>query len=308
MKILITLFLLFYSVLIIAQSRSLVPGKKSKMFGKRDLRDLRGFGLQSQFGLTYLMTSRNKEIVEAPGSIHENDSYGKLGVYGEVGMIHFPKKRSKLSLKMKTILVSYFDWGIGFKYFRGGENTNINYSIFIDPSSQTYDFRLAHGNVYGRFSIHKNIHFKKKANGNKSKIFLDNSLGINIESRIIDRSTTTTSHMFDYKSQNLYNPLYAQIHYGIGFGVKLKRGSYIVSGFSVPILGYQSTRRNTSFSSSYLFNSEHYFGNPSLRWFSSKYWPILFQIKYMFLFEKKQDSCRPALINSQDKKTQKNRK
>ncbi|MBB79154.1 MAG: hypothetical protein CL844_09160 [Crocinitomicaceae bacterium] len=308
MKTLITLSLLFYSGFIFAQPRNLIPGKKSKMFGKRDLRDLRGFGLQSQFGLTYLMTSRKKEIIEAPGSTHENDSYGKLGIYGEVGMIHFPKKRSKLSLKMKTVLVSYFDWGIGFKYFRGGENTNINYSILIEPSSQTYDFRLEHGNVYGRFSLHKNIHFKKKANGNKSKIFLDNSLGINIESRIIERSTSSSLYMFDYKSENSYNPPYAQIHYGLGLGVKLKRGSYIVTGIRAPILGYQSIRRNNSILSSYPLNSEHYFGNPSLRWFSSKYWPILFQVKYMFLFEKKQDSCRPALINSQDKETQKNRK
>lgn len=308
MKTLITLTLLFYSVLIIAQPRSLVPDKKSKMFGKRDLRDLRGLGLQSQFGLTHLMTFRNKEIIEAPGAIHENDSYGKLGVYAEVGMIHFPKKRSRLSLKMKTILVSYFDWGIGFKYFRGGEITNVNYSIFIYPSSQIYDFRLAHGNVYGRFSIHKNIHFKKKANGNKSKIFLDNSLGINIESRIIERSTSSSLYMFDYKLENSYNPLYAQIHYGLGLGLKLKRGSYIVTGIRVPILGYQSVHRNNSILSSYPFNSEHYFGNPSLRWFSSKYWPILFQVKYMFLFEKKEDRCRPALINSQDKETQKNRK
>ena len=50
-----------------------------------------------------------------------------VGFFAEVGMAHFPKKRAKISLWLKTVLVSYYDWGIGFKYLGGSEKTTINY-------------------------------------------------------------------------------------------------------------------------------------------------------------------------------------
>jgi len=280
MKLVIGFIAVLISTLAFAQPRDLTPNKRSKAFGSRDFRNLRGVGLQVQLGPTYLMTNRKNELIEAThtndgfAGNYTHDQFGELGVYGEVGLMHFPKKRSKLSLKLKTVLVSYYDWGVGFKYFRGGEKGSINNT---DPK------RLDHGNVYARFSLHKNIHFKKNRGRDKTALFLDNSLGINVDYRVL-------------ASDPGHNPLHVQLHYGLGVGFKLKRGAYLIPGVRVPLLGYQSKSAMGTI-----------IGNPSLYWGSSRYWPILFHVKYMFAFEKKSKGCATGITNEQDKNTQRKR-
>ena len=227
-------------------------------------------------------------------------------------MFHFPKKRSKLSLALKTVLVSYYDWGIGYKHFRGGEDTHYN---LIDPNSggksalpvQRHTFM--NGHVYGRFSIHKNIHFKSKRNRkDKTDFFLDNSLGINVDYRLLqgyDRPNEGDYSVSYYPFDQQYSgPLFAQLHYGLGFGFRLKRGAYLIPGVRAPLVGYQQVQPAATQS----MGGASKFGNPSIHWFSSKYWPILIHVKYMFLFEKKnKNGCPPAEINTQDRETQQNR-
>jgi hypothetical protein len=304
MKLIIVFIALFISTLAFAQPRDLTPNKRSSAFGTRDFRDLRGVGLQVQLGPTYLMTNRKNELVEAnltnDGFLgnYSHDQFGKLGVYGEIGLMHFPKKRSKLSLKLKTVLVSYYDWGIGFKYFRGGENIQVNNNVTNNNSTEV--FRLGHGNAYARFSLHKNIHFKKNQGRDKTNFFLDNSLGLNVDYRVMDQSDAYASvYPTTVISEQRYNPLHVQLHYGLGLGFKLKRGAYLIPGVRVPILGYQSTTGAGS--------SSTVIGKPSLHWFSSTYWPILFHIKYMFVFEKKTKGCATGITNDQDQNTQRNR-
>ena len=108
--------------------RDLTPGKKRDAFGtSRSTCTLRNFGMQFQLGGTsYLTRLNNPEIEATPTESlfrgnYVHDPVGKLGAFAEIeGLFHFPKKRSKLSQALKTILVSYYDYGIGFKYFRGG--------------------------------------------------------------------------------------------------------------------------------------------------------------------------------------------
>ena len=292
MKLIIGFIVVFISTLAFAQPRDLTPSKRSKAFGKRDFRALSGVGLQMQLGATYLMTNRKNELIEATHANNDfvgnymHDQFGKPGVYGEIGLMHFPKNRSKLSLRLKTVLVSYYDWGIGFKYFRGGENVSINNTG--TNNSSINEFRLDHGNVYARFSLHKNIHFKKNRGRDKTNFFLDNSLGINVDYRLLDQPAPTSSVN--------YSPLHVQLHYGLGVGFKLKRGAYLIPGVRLPLLGYQSTNTLGTV-----------IGKPSLHWFSSRYWPIMFHVKYMFVFEKKSKGCDTGITNEQDKNTQRNR-
>ena len=106
--------------------RDLTPNKKKDAFGTRDFRNLNSYGLQFQLGPTWTMTRSINEELDSPRGPYYHDPRGRLGVYGEIGMFHFPKRRSALSKKLKTILVSYYDWGIGFKYFRGAEDIRLD--------------------------------------------------------------------------------------------------------------------------------------------------------------------------------------
>lgn len=291
--------------------RDLTPSKKRDAFGKRDLRALNNYGLQFQLGATTLLTRLNNDQIDVETPTNDgfrgnytHDPYGKIGLYGELGMFHFPKKRSKLSLALKTVLVSYYDWGVGFKYFRGGEQIEAN---FIDAggttvSSDEQTFNFSYGNVYGRFSLHKNIHFKKNRD-EKTNFFLDNSLGINIDYRVMTTSDSYSWYTVMTENQAYSNPLQIQLHYGLGFGFRLKRGSWLIPGVRTPILGYQQF---VSFEGS-SDKGESSFGRPSTYWFSSRYWPLLIHVKYMFALEKKAKGCPPVEVNDQDKNTNKSR-
>lgn len=290
------------SGLVVNAQRDLTPRKKKDAFGTRDLRNLSNAGLQFQLGPTYAFTKLKNDVYEVDpatqlyrGSYY-HDPKGRLGVYGEIGMFHFPKKRSGLSLALKTVLVSYFDWGVGFKYFRGQELNHLdsldNIGNKIGEAEEMY--ALGHGNVYGRFSIHKNIKLSEA-------LFLDNTLGINLDYRLIQR---TDAYDWPPMTDNpqYTKPFQGQLHYGLGLGVRLKRGSYMIFGARTPILGYQSVTPDVNHNG----EKSNMFGKPSFHWYSSRYWPILFHFKYMFLFEKKAKGCPPVEINEDDRERYRN--
>lgn len=277
--------------------RDLTPNKRGSAFGKRDFRALNNYGIQFELGASYMLT-RTKNPTKTFGLGNQNqytiDPAGRLGAYGEIGMMFYPKKRSKLSLALKTILVSYYDFGLGFKYFRSKEEMDISRlsstGNVLSTTSTMGEYNA--GNIYGRFSLHKEVHFK-----NAKKFYLDNSIGVNVEYNILaDKAKNgDDDHMAALSGvsapQHYHGPFIAQLHYGLGLGFKLKRGSYLVPGARIPILGI----------------NEWHKGNPSMKWFSRSYWPILFNIKYMFLLEKKAKNCPAVETNDQDKETQRNR-
>ncbi len=299
MKNFFLILLLFITAISFSQ-RDMTPGSRKQAFGKRDFRNLSNTGLQFQLGPTYLMTrTKNPSVLFDNGVTNGRytiDPKGLLGFYGEIGLTHFPKKRSKLSLALKTVLVSYYDWGIGFKHFRGQENLTLER---LSPSGAVlgtakYQGNFNSGFIYARFSLHKNVHFKALKN-----FFLDNSLGFNLDYNVlvpkVDFATSQYQATLNIVGapQHYHTPFVAQLHYGLGFGFRLKRGAYLIPGVRVPILGI----------------NEWHKGNPSLKWFTRSYWPILFHVKYMFLFEKKSKpgSCTGAATNDQDKNTNRNR-
>lgn len=307
---------IFLLSLALHAQRDLTPDSRKSAFGKRDLRSLSNYGLQFQVGATYLMSRLENPVYEVTANANGfrgsflHDPKGQLGAYAEIGMFHFPKKRSKLSLALKTVLVSYYDWGIGFKYFRGMQNAEVQFKdVLGNPvgAPEVTPYRFSFGHIYGRFSLHKNVHFKTKRSREKSNFFLDNSLGLNVDYRVTTKSDAFVHPLpivVDSVTPRYSAPLHVQLHYGLGFGFRLKRGAYLIPGVRAPLLGFQMTQAIPTNS---LGGGKSTFGNPSFQWFSSKYWPILIHVKYMFAFEKKQKGCPPAEINDQDKNTQQNR-
>ncbi len=309
MKYVVIISALLLSGLSFAQ-RDLTPGKRSDAFGKYDLRKLNNYGLQFQLGATGYMTKLKNQTVDVtdPTSAgfrgnYMHDPCGKTGVYGEIGMFHFPKKRSKLSLALKTVLVSYYDWGVGFKYFRGSETIHANFTDALGTviGSDSRSYKFSQGNLYGRFSLHKNMYFKRHRE--QINFFLDHSLGLNVDYRLLTKSEDYTWYGVMTQDQQYTKPLQVQLHYGLGFGFRLKRGAYLIPGVRTPLLGFQNTV--PAYNSSDKGSNE--FGRPSIHWYSSRYWPVLIHVKYMFAFEKKpKKGCPPAEVNDQDKDTMQN--
>jgi len=283
MKYLVLILLFFFSIYSQAQ-RNLTPrsgSKRGSVFGKVDTRELKNYGLQIEGGVTYLRTKDNERVfLDNNGRPIDYlvDPNGLPGVFFDIGTAHFPTNEPRLNLLGKRI-ISYYDWGIGFKLFGGGESTDVNYYLpngnLINSTEGSGSFY--NGYVTGRFTIHNNYYFSKK-------FYLDNGLGINFDYRVLSGNETYNNF---YVAQKSHNAFVAQLHYDVGLGIKIKRGAYLIPGIQLPILGM----------------AEWNGFKPSLDWFSSNYRPILFKIKYIYLFEIKRTStsCRDA-GSEEDKK------
>lgn len=297
--------------------RELNPRNSKKMFGgARSFQDYNLYGIQFQLGGTATLNGRRDDRHDVNGEFrgdYLHDPKTRLGAYAEIGMFHFPKKFPKIKLwkdsqgkRKYFILVSYYDWGLGFKYFRGAEDITANFEDasggYIGSETNTYGF--SNGNVYGRFSVHKNQYFKPKKRKKKLNFFLDHSLGFNFDYRLFHTAETYTD-WFPVMEQNqqYYRPFHAQLHYGLGFGWSPRRGMFIIPGVRLPIVGYHAATPQIDGGG----NKESYWGKPSMHWYSSRYWPLLFNVKFMFSLPKKQKGCATGITNDQDQETQRNR-
>jgi hypothetical protein len=270
--------------LILAFSFSLhgqyVPKKKKKDFfgGQQDLsRQPSNIGLSLNIGPTFTMASSNKIASTITSS---NSQAGKIGGNFEIGLTHYNMKSPKYSFGR---IVDYFDYGVGFNYYRGTENTNI---ALLDETgretgeSASGDGNLANGYVAGRFSVHKLIYIKK------TPFFLDNYLGANAGFLVLEKDRT-------YANMNPTNSYFSSslnvsLHYGLGLGIRLKKGSYLTPGVYIPILALEE------------------FGKESIHWFSSRYYPLTCQIKWVYLLNKKR-SKTGCTTNGSDEDKKKNK-
>lgn len=269
------LSILVLSAFSLSAQRDLTPGKRrGDVFGQADYKDYRFFGLQVTGGLTYMATrsdAKNNETlgIDSTGRMgYSFDPQGKIGAFVDIGMVHFPKKRSKLSLALKYIFISYYDWGLGVKLLGGMETTNLNHynSLGEVVSTDNGKGSFYNGYINGRFSVHKNVYIGKR-------YFIDNGLGFNVDFRFLENRSYDGVNIT--AGQSFHSPLVAQLHYSLGFGIKLNRRSMLVPGVQIPILGIHDWRK----------------GCAALKYYNSNYLPILFQVKFTYLFEKKPKGC-----------------
>jgi len=188
------------------------------------------------------------------GRSYDLTASGLPGYYLEVGMEHLFKKPQKI--------VHYFDWGLGVKHFAGQERYSVDGSSTNATRGQ---FNL--GNVFARADIH-NVWQLSMFN------FIDQSLGFNIDYRIYG-GKDDANYGSPIASDN-QSKLVAQFHYTAGFGFKVRDGFFVVPSVQIPFLTL------------FQFNGL----NPSHKWFNSRYEPMIFTLKFAWLFPKK--GCPPV--------------
>lgn len=298
MKIILSLCFVIGLIHLSSAQRNMVPGKgkgKKDFFGgASDFNEYRPMGLQLSIGPTFTIPTRRTPLTTSYSSIGRSYDLtttpgGLPGVFAEVGMLHFPKKRSKLSQRLKYIFVSYIDWGVGFKMLNGNETTRIDQldpltNNIIATAEETGQFRNLF--VSARVTLHKNFYIGKK-------YFIDNGFGVNVDFNFKrDEASAYTNfvHQAVPGRHYFHQPLLAHVHYELGFGVRLSRRSMLIPSVQVPIFGIHEWRKGAS----------------DFKWFDSNYYPMLAKIKWTYLFQKKTKGCPPAQVNDQDKDTMKN--
>lgn len=162
--------------------------------------------------------------------------------------------------------VHYFDVGLGVKHFGGQEK----YDDGVTKMRGQFNF----GNVFLRAGVH-NCWQLSMYN------FIDQSLGINVDYRIYGGKDDP-----DYTSpggNTNTGKLVAQLNYSIGWGIKVRDGFFIIPTIQTPIFTGVPFRDL----------------NPGHSWFSSRYQPAIFTIKFGWLFRKK--GCPKVYDNGEGK-------
>lgn len=235
-------------------------------------------GIQFSFGPTYLIPSKSisGEITYNNGSrgIYDIKPKGNVGFFAEFGMAHFPKwKGIPIKPLKKSRILDYVDWGVGYRQYSGEESTTIQYKNAL---GEIYDTVMGNGEfrngyLYGRISAHTLIYFGKKKIDKARKYFIDQSLGLNFDYNLFQGAKDYKDNFSLYQEElNYQKPLMVQMHYALGVGIRLNRAWMMIPGAQLPIVGIHQWNG---------FNAK-------MNWFSSQYWPIQAQIKFIKLFER----------------------
>lgn len=292
MKVLLTLFLLviFFSTSVSAQY---VPANKRKQFyGNKRIQqplyrwvtgDYAKHGIQLSFGPTYTFTKNgavNDEFQIASQNAGSDtlirfsqEAKGRIGLFAEVGMVHITKRPRKI--------VHYYDWGIGFKLYGGRELTETN--IYDDRDtligSLDGEGEFYNGYVYGRFSAHSVFQFNPH-------LFLDNGIGVNVDYAVMNGNTAYNGFQVT-NNEKYQGDLIGQLHYSIGLGIKPRadKGFFFIPSVELPVLGIHE------------WNG----GTPAIHWFSSKYYPAMFKLKFVWLFKRDPNRCPPVEITPMER-------
>lgn len=251
------------------------------------------YGIQFNFGPTYMMTGKTKSynITDNSGArgIYELDPAGRLGFNAEFGFTYFPLwKGIPIPALKKSRILDYIEGGIGFKQLAGKESTHIDFKNALGQITYSEDGvgKFRNNFAYLRTSFHS-IVFVGKAKIDKSrKYYIDNALGFNLDYNIIQGNKVYEDPGMSYTPPTkFHNPFVAQLNYSLGFGIRLDRAWMFIPTINLPVLGF------------YEWNGF----NAKMNWFSSQYWPIQLNFKFMKLREKNRSSCKGARLNDIDK-------
>jgi hypothetical protein len=241
--------------------------RKNMMGGARDYRPLSNYGLQVSVGPTYTYGKSYSKDIDSRTTLNFEPK-GRLGFYGDLGTTYFtPSDRGGVY----GALVKYVDWGIGATIF-GGLETMSFLNKTTNESTYYADGKFYRYSILGRLTFHHMVYIPK------TRIFMDNGLGFNVDYTALNFSSysvTNDALTNTGVQQDFANRFGAQLHYNVGFGFRLKRGSYCIPSVQLPIVGI------------YEWNQ----GSPRFDWFSSHYLPVIFKIKFIRLFTKHTEGC-----------------
>ena len=259
--ILIPMFLI--SLVTYAQNYN--PNKGGGLYGTGSAEVDKGwyFGVGGTYTIAYSTVTSVFDSTDASNNTHSNlftaDPYGKFGLSGEIGLFKMTDKK----------IINYIDFGLAYKWFRGGEDYLLEYYmndnfVFSDGQVGSYSDHFLSG--------HLNLGYRYDRNDD---LFFVNGLGLNLDYAIVTGRTQTP--LIPGVEYNEGEDLLGELHYFFGVGFKTSKRLIIMPMIETPILAI------------YPFNhieSTHSYFNTRAR-------PLVFKVRFMFL-KKGSKSCPPV--------------
>ena len=287
-KSILYFLLLVFATPLVAQ-RDLTPGgKRSKVFGGgQDFRTISKHGLQISFGPNYTLTKSKNTTYDGTDAFGRPmntiiDPSGSFGAFINVGMAHYRLKESKFwgglakknpdgffGKRVKSNLFHRFDWGLGFDYIGGKEKTTVELYTPLNQlvSSEETKGSFYNGYLTARFTADR---FTKVGD----KWHLETGLGFNFNYNIL--SAPEEPYFAGTQAPlRFQKDFMAQIHAHVGMNYRIRKGDYLTFGFFLPMVGVYEMNKL----------------KPTIQWFSSNYYPLHPQIKWIHHFTKKAKGC-----------------
>lgn len=250
------------------QAQTYKPGNKSGgLYRTGDEKLDKGwfFGLGITYMLPYLKQNETINYTDTSNQkftqTYTAKPTGKIGLFAEIGKFKINNKR----------IINYHDFGLSYKWFRGGENFESTTLLNNNPYSAS--------NTTGSYSDHAlslnyNIGHSYDVSDKK---FIVNGLGLNADYFIIKSRSGGGSILGT--PQKFVSDFVGEVHYFFGMGFKTGKRLIIMPIIETPVFAI------------YEFNhikSTHDYFNTRSR-------PIIFRIRFMFL-KKGSTSC-PKVYN-----------
>ena len=247
-------------------SQAYKPGKSGGLYntGKDNIDKGWYFGLGGTFMLGYLTekASLSDTINSAIRNDFKGDPCGSIGPYAEIGLFRMNDRK----------VINYMDYGVAYKWFRGGEDYTDE--LFINDvltSTITAEGRYSDHLISGHFNIGNR--FDKS-----DDMFYVNGLGANFDYAIItSRSETPPIPTLEFVDGPGY--MFGEIHYFFGMGFKTGKRLIIMPIVETPIVALLPFN--------HIISTHDYFNSRARR--------IVFRVRFMFL-KKGSKSC-PKVYN-----------
>lgn len=219
-------------------------------------RELKKGGVFIAPGVTYLigyaestLTFTDQNIVNFQTSTPK----GKLGGALQLGWFHSFEN---------TKYIDFIDFGASYKLFRGEIKTVIDLTDNLTNQTNTTESSLAFNDSH--IGLFFNI---TKTTPIQPNVFLTNSIGINYDYRIIEGGGYSSNGQVVYHNYPPFDVV--QLHYKLGIGFKVAKKLLVIPSIETPIVS--------------LFQNKEY--NPSLRYGSQEFQPLIFSLQFFFLRE-----------------------
>ena len=166
-------------------------------------------------------------------------------------------------------IINYMDYSLAYKMLRGKEKIT---------GAVEAEGKYSHNFLLGNFNINNIIQLS-------DRMFIQNSLGANIDWRFITRQ----EHSGPNASTNP-SAIVGNLHYKFGFGFKINQRFFVIPSVETPILNVYPFEKFKS------------------TWgiFNSRYRPLIFTVKLLWLRPVGKGDCPPVHTNDGDRKAQEN--
>jgi len=224
------------------------------------------FGIGTTYMLGYNTEKVTITTADTLNNVYDNkyfgDPKGKFGLFGEIGLFKMTDKK----------VINYMDYGLSYKWFRGGEDySNENYINSILLNTNVAEGSYADHFISGNFNV--GYRFDQS-----EKFFYVNGLGLNLDYAIIKGRTPTPS-IPNLSYTDGPGTILGEMHYFFGMGFKTGKRLIIMPMIETPIFAIYPFK--------HIISTHPYF--------NSRARPFIIKIRFMLL-KKGSKSC-PAVYN-----------